>query len=99
MRNAGLEEAQARIRIAGRNINNFRYTDDTTLMAEGASLVAQMVKRPPTTRETCIQSLGQKIPWRKKWQPTPVLLPGKSHGPRTLVGYSPWGSKELDMTE
>ena len=34
MRNAGLEEAQAAIKIAGRNINNFRYTDDTTLMAE-----------------------------------------------------------------
>ena len=33
------------------------------------------------------------------WQPTPVLLPGKFHGLRSLVGYSPWGHKELDMTE
>ena len=33
-----------------------------------------------------------KIPWRRKWQPTPVLLPGKSHGWRSLVGYNPWGS-------
>ena len=40
-----------------------------------------------------------KSPWRWKWQPTPVLLPGKSHGQRTMVGYSPWGLKELDMTE
>jgi len=32
-----------------------------------------------------------KIPWRRKWQPTPVFLPGKSHGWRSLVGYSPWG--------
>ena len=40
-----------------------------------------------------------KIPWRRKWQPTPVLLPGKSHGWRNLVGYSPWGCKELDTTE
>ena len=32
-----------------------------------------------------------KIPWRRKWQPTPVFLPGKSHGQRGLVGYSPWG--------
>ena len=40
-----------------------------------------------------------KIPWRWKWQPTPVLLPGKSHGLRSLVGYSPWGRKELDTTE
>ena len=40
-----------------------------------------------------------KIPWRRKWQLTPVLLPGKFHGLRSLVGYSPWGHKELDMTE
>ena len=38
-----------------------------------------------------------KIPWRRKWQPTPVLLPGKSHGWRSLVGYSSWGCKESDM--
>ena len=36
---------------------------------------------------------------RRQWQPTPVLLPGKSHGQRSLVGYSPWGCEELDMTE
>ena len=36
---------------------------------------------------------------RRKWQPTPVLLPGKSHGQRSLVGYSPWGRKESDTTE
>ena len=40
-----------------------------------------------------------KILWRRKWQPTPVLLPGKSHGQRSVVGYSPWGCKELDTTE
>ena len=40
-----------------------------------------------------------KIPWRRKWQPTPVLLPGESHGQRSLVGYSPRSRKELDMTE
>jgi len=39
------------------------------------------------------------IYWRRKWQPTPVLLPGKSHGWRSLIGYSPWHRKELDMTE
>ena len=42
--------------------------------------------------------VGQ-IPWRSKWQPTPVFLPGKSHGRRSLVGYSPRGRKELDATE
>ena len=40
-----------------------------------------------------------KIPWRRKWQPTPVFLPGESHGRRSLEGYSPRGRKELDMTE
>ena len=37
--------------------------------------------------------------WRRQWQPTPVLLPGKSHGQRSLVGCSPWGRWELDMTK
>ena len=41
----------------------------------------------------------RKIPWRKKWQPTPVFLPGKFHGQRSLVGYIPWGRKESDATE
>ena len=41
----------------------------------------------------------RKILWRRKWQPTPVLLPGESHGQRSLVGYSPRGHKELDTTE
>ena len=40
-----------------------------------------------------------KIPWRRKWHPTPVLLPERSHGQRNLVGYSLWGRKESDMTE
>ena len=40
-----------------------------------------------------------KIPWRKAWQPTLVFLSGDSHGERSLVGYTPWGSKELDMSE
>ena len=40
-----------------------------------------------------------KIPWSRAWQSTPVFLPGESHGRRSLVGYSPWGHKELDMTE
>ena len=40
-----------------------------------------------------------KIPWERKWQPTPVFLPGEPHGQRSLVGYSPWGPKESDRTE
>ena len=41
----------------------------------------------------------RKIPWRRKWQPTPVFLLGESYGQRNLVGYSPWGHKESEMTE
>ena len=40
-----------------------------------------------------------KIPWRRKWQTTPVSLPGKFHGQRRLVGFSPRGHKESDTTE
>ena len=40
-----------------------------------------------------------RFSWRRKWQPIPVLLPGKFYGLRSLVGYSPWGRKESDMTE
>ena len=39
------------------------------------------------------------IYWRRQWHPTPVLLPGKSHGQRSLVGCRPWGREESDMTE
>ena len=41
----------------------------------------------------------EKFPWRRKWQPSPVFLPGEAHRSRSLAGYSPWGRKELDVTE
>ena len=62
-------------------------------------LVAQMIKNLPAIQETQIQSLDQKDPWRREWLPTPVLLPGESHGQRSLEGYSPRGHKESDTTE
>ena len=58
-----------------------------------------MVKNLPAMQETGVQSLGWEDPLRREWLPTPVFLPGESHGQRNLVGYSPWGCKELDMTE
>ena len=52
------------------------------------------VSNPPANAEdVAFPGLG------RKWQPTPVFLPGKSHAQRSLVGYSPWGHKELDVTE
>ena len=61
--------------------------------------MAQRIKRLLAKQETEVRSLGGKIPWRRKWQPTPVFLPGESHGQRSLAGYSPQGRKELDTTE
>ena len=63
-----------------------------------SSLVAQRLKRLPPMRETQVRSLSREDPLERKWQPTPVFLPGKFHGQRSLVGYSPWGHKESDTT-
>ena len=49
--------------------------------------------------ETSVPFLGWEEPQKRKWQPTSVSLPGESHGQRSLVGYSPWGHKESDITE
>ena len=64
-----------------------------------SSLIAQLVKNLPAMQETRVQFLGQEDPLERKWQPTPVFLPGESHGQRSLVGYSPWGCTESDTTK
>ena len=61
----------------------------------GASLVAQLIKNLSPVQETWFDPWVQKIPWRRKWQPTPVFLPGKFQGQKSLAGHSPWGCKEL----
>ena len=61
---------------------------------ERASLMAQLVKRPPARRETWVRSLVGKIPWRRERLPTPVFWPGEFHRL-----YSLWGHKESDMAE
>ena len=61
-----------------------------------------MVKNPPANagdlKRCGFNVWVGKIPWRRKWQPTPVFLPGKSHGQRSLAGCSPWGPAESDTT-
>ena len=64
-----------------------------------ASLVAQIEKNLSTMQETRVDPWVGKIPWRRKWQPTPVFLPGEFHGQRSLAAYSPWYHKESDTTE
>ena len=63
------------------------------------SLVVQIVKNMPAMWETQVQSLSQEDPLEIGMGPTPVFWPEEFHGQRSLVGYSPWGRKELDMTE
>ena len=63
------------------------------------SLVVQMVKNLPAVWEIWVRSLGWRKPWRRIWQIAPLFLPGKFHGQGILTGYSPWGLRELDMTE
>ena len=61
--------------------------------------MAQRVKNLPAMQETWVRSLGQEDPLERKWHPSPVLLPGESHGQRSLAGNSPQGHKESDITE
>ena len=68
-------------------------------LAASKHLVAQMIKRLPTMWGPGFNPWIGKICWRRKWQPTPVFLPGKSHGQKSLVGYNPQGRKESDVTE
>ena len=53
----------------------------------------------PQSRRFRFDPWVRKMPWRKEWLPTLIFLPRESHGQRSLVGYSPWGRKELDITE
>ena len=63
------------------------------------SLVAQTVKNPPAMRETWVWSLGQEDPLEKGMATHSIILAWRIHGQRSLMGYSPWGHKESDMTE
>ena len=63
------------------------------------SFVAQTVKNLPAVQETQVRSLALEDALEKEWLPTPVFLPREFHGQRSIVGYSPWGCKESDMTE
>ena len=74
----------------------------TLLPTVPASQVAQWQRiRLPVQelQETWFSPWVRKIPWRRKWQPTPVFLPGQFHGQRSLVGYCPWDHKESDRTK
>ena len=83
---------------SGSNIlTPFVSTEDSSERYPGYT-AAHRVSRASLVAQTFNPWIG-KIFWKRKWQPTPVLLPGKFHGLRSLVGYSPWGHKESNTTE
>ena len=81
----------------------FRYqnteTCNITTTDFCASLVAQSIKDSPAVQETGFDPRFGKISWTGEQLPTPVFLPGESHGQRSLAGCSPWGRRESDTTE
>ena len=70
-----------------------------TIAAQGASWWLRRESVCLQCRRPGLDPWVGKIPWRRKWQPTPVFFPGESQGRRNLAGYSPWGRKESDTTE
>ena len=65
----------------------------------GGSVIKTLPANAGRHRRCRFNPWVRKIPWRKKWQPTPAFLPGKFNGQRSLAGYSTWPHKKLDMTE
>ena len=69
-------------------------------MSQSHSILCTLKKKLRIFYRYCLSfMLDYRFHWRRKWQSIPVLLPGKSHEQRSLVGYIPWGLKESDMTE
>ena len=75
--------------------SKYKYTVNTSLIHDIKNLNIQRIVRNLLVKIT----FASVTIWRRTWQPTPALLPGKSHGRRGLVGYSPWGCEESDTTE
>ena len=78
---------------------SLKHTATHTMGFPGGSMVKSTLANAGDAKRREFQPWVGKIPWRRKWQPTPVFWLGKSHGERSQVGYSPRGRKELDMTE
>ena len=68
-------------------------------LSSGYCLAGGSGKNPPVNagdvRDERFDLWIRKIPWRRKWQPTPVFLPGKFHGQKSFTGYSPWGLQRV----
>ena len=95
MRNAGLEEAQAGIKIAGRNINNLRYADDTTLMAESEELKSLLMKVKEESEKVGLKLNIQKSKIMASGLITSWEIDGETV--ETVSDFIFWGSKSLQM--
>ena len=97
-----LLSAQGRVGT-GRGPKGMERSRETELMArnEGRGFLWRLSGKESAcqSRRCGFDPWVRKIRWRRKWQPTPVVLLGESHGWRSLVGYSPWSHKESDATE
>ena len=92
MRNAGLEESQAGIKIAGRNINNLRYADDNTLMAESEEVIKSLLMK--------VKEESEKVGWKLNIQKTKIMASGPvtsleidEETVETVTDFIFWGSK------
>ena len=86
--------------LQSRGVQRVRHSWATnTYIHTRACLVAQLVKNPTAMQRPRFDSWVGKIPWRRKWIPTPVFLPGESHGQRSLVGSQSMELQELDTTK
>ena len=83
--------AQSRTRLK-------RLSSSSSIPFQGASLVAQWRRISLQGNRCGFDPWVRKTSWRREWHPIPLLLPGKSHGQRSLAGYSPWDLKESDTT-
>ena len=66
---------------------------------QGALVIRSLSAYAGDIRDLGFDPWVGKMPWRRERQPTPVFLPGESHGKRSLAGYSPWGCEESDTTQ
>ena len=97
MRNARLDETQAEIKIAGRNINNLRYTDDTTLMAESKELKSLLMKMKEESEKVCLKLNIQKTKTMASGPITSWQIDGQiMETVRDLILF-PWAPKSLQM--
>ena len=83
----------------GKNARMWTLVEDNSVASIGLPWCLSSKESTCQCRRHGFDHWVGKIPQRRKWQPTPVFLPGKSHGQRSLGGFRPWGRKESDTTE